>query len=66
MTPPKRVPLGKPLKLTPEQLDEMSKVTPADIVKAQQFWRQNAPKEFETLLDAQEIDDESVENKPSA
>jgi hypothetical protein len=60
--PKKRVPLGQSLKLTPEQLDEMSKVTPTDIVKAQRFWRDNAPSPFETLLDAQVVEDE--EKKP--
>jgi hypothetical protein len=60
--PKKPVPLGRSLKLTPEQLDEMSKVTPANIVKVQRFWRDNAPSPFETLLDAQVVEDE--EKKP--
>lgn len=54
----KSVPLGKPLQLTDEQLDELSQVTPTDIEKAKAFWRNNAPTEFKSLLDAQTIDDE--------
>jgi len=54
----KRVPLGKPLQLTDEQLDQLSIVTPEDIEKAKAFWRNNAPAEFKTLLDAQTIDED--------
>jgi len=54
----KRVPLGTPLQLTDEQLDQLSEVTPIDIAKAQAFWRVNAPAEFKTLLDAQTIEEE--------
>jgi hypothetical protein len=58
MAEPKPVPLGKPLHLTDKQLDELSKVTPADIEKAKQLWRNTAPPAFETLLDAETIDDQ--------
>jgi len=58
MPDPKKVPLGKPLELTDEQLDQLSEVTPADIEKAKVFWRSNAPEEFKDLLDAQIIDEE--------
>ncbi len=57
-----KVPLGKPLKFTPEQLDELAKVTPTDIVKAQELWRSSAPKEFKTLLDAETVDDTGKPN----
>ena len=57
----KKVPLGKSLQLTKEQLDELSQVTAADIVKAQVFWRTQAPDEFKTLLDAQEVEDDQVQ-----
>lgn len=50
--PKRRVPLGKPLKFTAKDLDELSTVTPADIVKAQQFWQKYAPKRYKTLLDS--------------
>jgi hypothetical protein len=63
-TPKKRVPLGKALHLTPEELDAMSIVTPADIVKAQQFWREHAPRKYSTLLDAQVVDEQPQEKKP--
>jgi len=56
--PKKRVPLGKPLHLTDEQLDQLSIVTPEDIEKAKAFWRNNAPPEFQGLLDAQAVDEE--------
>lgn len=54
----KPIPLGKLLQLTDDQLDDLSKVTPADIEKAKVFWRNNAPAEFKSLLDAQTIEDE--------
>ena len=53
---PKPIPIGRPLELTDEQLDEMSQVTPADIEKAKAFWRTFAPSEFESLLDAETVD----------
>lgn len=58
MPDPKKVPLGKPLELTDEQLDQLAEVTPTDIEKAKVFWRTHAPKEFKTLLDAQTIEEE--------
>lgn len=54
----KKIPLGKPLKLTDEQLDQLAEVTPTDIEKAKVFWRTHAPEEFKTLLDAETIDEE--------
>lgn len=56
--PIKKVPLGKPLPLTDEWLDELAQVTPADILKAQAFWRAHAPEEFKDLLDAQTEEDQ--------
>ena len=49
----KRVPLGKPLKLTDADLDRLSQVTPSDIEAAKIRWRQNAPKKYKNLLDAE-------------
>lgn len=57
MADPKPVPLGKPLELTDEQLDQLAEVTPADIEKAKIFWRAKAPEEFKTLLDAQTMEE---------
>ena len=54
----KLMPLGKPLQLTDEELEKLSQVTPGDIEKAKVFWRQHVPDEFETLLDAQTIDEQ--------
>ena len=50
------VPLGKPLPLTDKQLTELAQVTEEDIAEAVKFWRENAPEEFETLLDAVLVD----------
>ena len=58
----KKIPLGKPLELTDEQLDQLAQVTPTDIEKAKVFWRAHAPEELQDLLDAQLVDDE--ESKP--
>ena len=52
-TPEKKIPLGKPLQLTDEQLEELAQIMPADIEKARAFWRAHAPEGFEDLLDAQ-------------
>lgn len=57
MIPNKKTPLGKPLALTDEQLDQLSQVTPADIEKAKVAWRTSAPQEFKTLLDAETVED---------
>lgn len=51
----KAVPLGKPLPLSDAMLDEMAKVTTADQVKAAELWRNSAPAEFKTLLDAETV-----------
>lgn len=56
--PKKHVPLGKPLQLSDDELDQLAVVTPADIEKAKAFWRANAPPKFQTLLDAQPIEEE--------
>jgi hypothetical protein len=49
------VPLGKPLELTDEELDEMSKITPEDIQAARKLWIESVPDEIKDLLDATEI-----------
>ena len=48
------VPLGKPLELTDDELDQLAEVTEEDIKAAQKFWRQEAPAEYKNLLDAEE------------
>lgn len=58
MPEPKKVPLGQPLELTDEQLDELSKITSTDIEKAKALWHNSAPPKFKTLLDAQTVDDQ--------
>ena len=45
----------KPLKAivwTEEQIEELAAVTQADIEQAAQFWRDNAPRPLQSLLDA--------------
>jgi hypothetical protein len=53
----RKVPLGKPLDLSDEDLDELAEITPADIVEAQSRWREDAPAEFKNLLDAEPTDE---------
>jgi hypothetical protein len=55
---PRKIPLGKPLELTDEQLEELAQVSPADIEKAKALWRAHAPEEFRDLLDAETVEDE--------
>ena len=57
MPNPKSVPLGQPLKLTDKQLEQAARVTDVDVAKVKEFWRNNAPREFKTLLDAQPVED---------
>lgn len=52
--PPNKVPLGKPLELTEEELDALAEITPEDIEAAKRLWRKAAPAEFKNLLDAEE------------
>ena len=54
-TPSNKVPLGKPLELSDDDLERLSQVTPADIEAAKQFWRKYAPEEFINLLDTVEV-----------
>lgn len=39
--------------LSAEELDQLAAITPADILHAQQAWREDAPPAFKDLLDAQ-------------
>ena len=49
-----KTPLGKPLELTDEELEQLAEVTEEDIEIAKKFWRKEAPAEFKNLLDAEE------------
>lgn len=54
--PPNKVPLGKPLELTDEELDRLSQVTPEDIRKAAALWRKaNDDNEYKYLLDTTQV-----------
>lgn len=50
--PKPKVPLGKPLPLTDEDLDRLSQVTPEDIEKAKSFWNEAASPKYKELLNA--------------
>lgn len=62
----KKVPLGKPLRLSDQQLDQMSQVTPLDIEKAAGFWRAHVSPRFRSLLDAPRAEDQKVKQNGSA
>jgi hypothetical protein len=57
MEPKKKPAKRKPLGALPEQndddLDALSAISPADLVRAQQLWQQNAPGPLKSLLKAQ-------------
>ena len=53
----KEVPLGKAIIWTDSQLDALSEISPADIIEAGQWWKQNAPKKYKNLLDAKPEND---------
>jgi hypothetical protein len=53
--PKPKVPLGKPLPLTDEDLDKLSQVTPEDIEKAKSFWQENASAKYKDLLNAKKL-----------
>lgn len=55
--PKRKVPLGAPIVWTDADLDAMSAVTPEDLEAAKQWWEQNAPPRYRSMLDAPEADD---------
>jgi hypothetical protein len=61
MPNPKKIPLGRPLQLTDEQLDELAAIDATDIELLRAFWRAHAPEGFETLLDARPIEDQEAD-----
>lgn len=50
----KRVPLGKGLGWTEEDIDRLAEITPQDIEEAKAAWRRDAPPWARELLDATE------------
>lgn len=52
MTQPKPPRIGKPLELTPADLDMAAIVTPVDVAMARQLWQHAAPPVLVALLDA--------------
>lgn len=51
---PDKIPLGKPLELTDEELDILSEIMPEDIEAARKLWKKANP-ELADLLDAEEV-----------
>ena len=47
--------VGKPLDVSPEQLDQAATVTPVDVMVARLVWLQFAPTELSDLLDATNV-----------
>ncbi len=58
-----RVPLGRAIKFSDTQLDQLSTITPDKLPIIQEraglLWKRYAPAEFKTLLDAKPIGEES-------
>lgn len=54
--PKRKVPRGKALNWTDEDLDRLSQVTPEDIQQAAARWREAASPQYQNLLDAEEVE----------
>ena len=52
---PSKVPLGKPLDLTDEELDALAEVTEDDIEAARRLWIESVDDEIKGLLDTVEV-----------
>ncbi len=52
-----RKPLGRPLSLTDEDLDQLANVTEQDILQAQQLITADLDEQYQNLLLAEEDDD---------
>jgi hypothetical protein len=50
----RKVKLGKPIRWTDEQLDQLSTITDADIEAAAAWWQAYAPRRLKNLLNATE------------
>lgn len=55
--PDKKIPMGKPLELTDEELDILAQVTEEDIAEARRRWIKVVPAEIKSLLDAEVVDE---------
>lgn len=56
MAKKKRVPLGKAIRWTEEEIDEFSQVTPGDIDAMRLLWAKYASPKFKALIDSQEVE----------
>ena len=54
----RKIPLGKLPAMTDDNLDELAFISPADIVKAQQFGAKYAGRLGRDLLNAEKVDNE--------
>ena len=55
--PEKKIPLGKPLELTDEELAILAEITPDDIQAAKKLWITSVPAEIKSLLDAEVVEE---------
>lgn len=49
-----KIPLGRELDWTEEEVDRLVQVTPSDVVSAQVLVQEGLPEEFRDLLDAED------------
>lgn len=49
------IPMGKPLQLTDDELDQLAEVTEEDIQAARKLWIESVPDEIKGLLDTTEV-----------
>lgn len=52
-----KIPLGKPLELTDEELDLLAEITEEDIQNARRLWIESVPDEIKGLLDAEVVEE---------
>lgn len=54
----RKVKLGKPIPWSEAALDRLTEITQTDIDRANVLWRDNAPRKFDGLLEAEPKPDE--------
>ena len=53
-----RIPLGKPIEWSDQDLVALSAISPADLKAAAALWERDAPKKYKSLLQAEVIERE--------
>jgi hypothetical protein len=56
MAKKKRVPMGRAIRWTEQEIDGFSQVTPGDIDDIRLLWRKYASPGFRNLIDAEEVE----------